>query len=105
MECHQIDPDDFLQRSADIDYTLAETQSSPWAGHPRRFATVAASSLPMVIAAMLVRARASIGILDNFDDIFDIVAAEPHAPKPGAPLADRFLGAFEVDASQESSDV
>lgn len=45
------------------------------------------------------RAAQQLGILDDFDDIFDIVAAGL-TPKPERVTYDRFLGAFGVDAQK-----
>ncbi|OLS09981.1 HAD family hydrolase, partial [Brucella abortus] len=89
MECHQIDPDDFLQKVHDIDYTWLKPD--PALGQAikalpgRRFIFTNGDR------GHAERAARRLGILDNFDDIFDIVAAGL-TPKPERATYDRFLG-------------
>ncbi|APX68880.1 MULTISPECIES: pyrimidine 5'-nucleotidase [unclassified Brucella] len=97
MERHQIDPDDFLQKVHDIDYTWLKPD--PALGQAikalpgRRFIFTNGDRVHAE------RAARQLGILDNFDDIFDIVAAGL-TPKPERVTYDRFLSAFGVDATK-----
>ncbi|MBB3219027.1 putative hydrolase of the HAD superfamily [Ochrobactrum sp. RC6B] len=97
MECHQIDPDDFLQKVHDIDYTWLKPD--PALGEAikalpgRRFIFTNGDR------GHAERAARQLGILDDFDDIFDIVAAGL-TPKPERVTYDRFLGSFGIDADK-----
>ncbi len=97
MECHQIDPDDFLQKVHDIDYSWLTPD--PALGEAikalpgRRFIFTNGDR------GHAERAASQLGILDNFDDIFDIVAAGL-MPKPERVTYDRFLDTFGIDASK-----
>lgn len=97
MERHQIDPDDFLQKVHDIDYTWLKPD--PALGQAikalpgRRFIFTNGDRVHAE------RAARQLGILDKFDDIFDIVAAGL-TPKPERVTYDRFLSAFGVDATK-----
>lgn len=79
MECHNIDPDDFLAKVHDIDYTWLKPD--PLLGEAiarlpgRKFIYTNGDRKHAENAA------AQLGILDRFDDIFDIVAAQL-VPKP-----------------------
>ncbi|MFN7027400.1 MAG: pyrimidine 5'-nucleotidase [Pseudorhizobium sp.] len=91
---HGINPDDFLERAHAIDY-------SPLLPHPELGEAIKAlpgrkfiftnGSVPHAEAA----ARA-LGILDHFDDIFDIVAAD-YVPKPAGATYDKFASLHRVD--------
>lgn len=93
MERHAIDPDDFLQKVHDIDYSPVE--ASPELG-------AAISALPgrKFIFTNGDRKHAEstarrLGILDHFDDIFDIVAAGLN-PKPARATYDTFVALHDV---------
>ncbi|SEH28286.1 pyrimidine 5'-nucleotidase [Rhizobium sp. NFR12] len=91
---HGIDPDGFLEQAHAIDY-------SALLPHPELGAAIRAlpgrkfiftnGSVPHAQAA----ARA-LGILDDFDDIFDIVAAG-YLPKPAGETYDKFAALHTVD--------
>lgn len=91
---HGINPDAFLERAHAIDY-------SPLLPHPELGEAIKAlpgrkfiftnGSVPHAEAA----ARA-LGILDHFDDIFDIVAAD-YVPKPAGATYDKFASLHRVD--------
>lgn len=91
---HGINPDTFLERAHAIDY-------SPLLPHPELGEAIKAlpgrkfiftnGSVPHAEAA----ARA-LGILDHFDDIFDIVAAD-YVPKPAGATYDKFASLHRVD--------
>ena len=97
MECHNIDPDDFLQKVHDIDYSWLKP--NPALGEAikalpgRRFIFTNGDR------GHAERAAARLGILDNFDDIFDIVAAGL-TPKPQRTTYDLFLEKFSIVASE-----
>ncbi|PWE56334.1 pyrimidine 5'-nucleotidase [Metarhizobium album] len=93
---HKVDPNDFLEKAHAIDYSALMPQ-------PELAAAIKA--LPgrkFIFTNGSVRhaqdtARA-LGILDNFDDIFDIVAAD-FVPKPAGSTYDKFMGLHRVDTA------
>nr|CAD6616305.1 pyrimidine 5'-nucleotidase [Rhizobium sp. Khangiran2] len=91
---HNIDPNDFLERAHAIDYSALLPH--PELGEaikalPGRKFIFTNGSVPHAEAA----ARA-LGILDHFDDIFDIVAAD-YVPKPAGETYDKFANLHRVD--------
>ena len=91
---HAIDPNDFLERAHAIDYSALLPH--PELGEaikalPGRKFIFTNGSVPHAEAA----ARA-LGILDHFDDIFDIVAAD-YVPKPAGETYDKFAHLHRVD--------
>ena len=92
---HSVDPDAFLEYVHDIDYSWIDPDPA----------------LGSVIAALpgrkfiftngdrkhAERAARQLGILDHFEDIFDLVAAGL-VPKPAAETYDKFLGLHQVNA-------
>jgi putative hydrolase of the HAD superfamily len=91
---HGIDPDGFLERAHAIDYSALLPH--PELGEaikalPGRKFIFTNGSVPHAEAA----ARA-LGILDHFDDIFDIVAAD-YVPKPAGATYDKFASLHRVD--------
>lgn len=96
MDRYEIDPDDFLQKVHDIDYS--------WLVPDPSLAT-AIRQLPgrkFIFTngnrGHAERAARQLGVLDEFDDIFDIVAAEL-LPKPAQETYDRFLALHKIDAA------
>ena len=96
MDRYEIDPDDFLHKVHDIDYS--------WLVPDPSLAT-AIRQLPgrkFIFTngnrAHAERAARQLGVLDEFDDIFDIVAAEL-LPKPAQETYDRFLALHKIDAA------
>nr|CAD6426603.1 pyrimidine 5'-nucleotidase [Rhizobium sp. Q54] len=91
---HGIDPDAFLERAHAIDYSALlphpELGKAIKALPGRKF-IFTNGSVPHAEAA----ARA-LGILDHFDDIFDIVAAD-YIPKPAGATYDKFASLHRVD--------
>lgn len=93
---HKVDPDAFLEKAHSIDY-------SPLIPHPELGEAIKAlpgrkfiftnGSVPHAEAT----ARA-LGILDHFDDIFDIVAAD-YVPKPAGETYDKFVALNRVDTN------
>lgn len=94
MVNHGIDPSDFLQRAHAIDYNVIP--ADPDLGDAikalpgRKFIFTNGT---VVHAEMAARA---LGILDHFDDIFDIVAAD-YVPKPAGATYDKFMSLNRVD--------
>ena len=91
---HGINPDEFLERAHAIDYSALLPH--PELGEairtlPGRKFIFTNGSVPHAEAA----ARA-LGILDHFDDIFDIVAAG-YVPKPAGATYDKFASLHRVD--------
>ncbi len=97
MEKHQIDPDDFLEKVHDIDYTWLKPD--PDLGE-------AIKSLPgrkFIFTngnrSHAEKAARQLGILDHFEDVFDIVAADL-MPKPGRHPYDRFVAKHGVNGQE-----
>ena len=97
MEKHQIDPEDFLEKVHDIDYTWLKPD--PELGE-------AIKSLPgrkFIFTngnrSHAERAARQLGILDHFEDVFDIVAADL-MPKPGRHPYDRFVAKHGVNGQE-----
>jgi putative hydrolase of the HAD superfamily len=91
---HGIDPDGFLEQAHAIDYSAL--LPDPALGDaikalPGRKFIFTNGSVPHAQAA----ARA-LGILDHFDDVFDIVAAG-YLPKPASATYDKFASLHQVD--------
>jgi putative hydrolase of the HAD superfamily len=95
MERHGIDPDDFLQKVHDIDYSWLAPD--PALGD----AIVALPGRKFIFTngdrGHAERAARQLGILDHFDDIFDIVAAGL-VPKPARETYDKFASLHRIDA-------
>jgi putative hydrolase of the HAD superfamily len=91
---HKIDPDAFLEQAHAIDYSVLlphpELGDAIKALPGRKF-IFTNGSVPHAESA----ARA-LGILDHFDDIFDIVAAG-YVPKPAGETYDKFTQLHRVD--------
>lgn len=93
MARHRIDPDDFLMKVHDIDY-------SPVEANPALGAAIRALPGRKFIFTNGDRGHAErtarrLGILEHFDDIFDIVAAGL-TPKPQRQPYDRFVALHGV---------
>lgn len=95
MNNHGIDANAFLERVHDIDYSWVAPD--PDLGR----AIKALSGRKFIFTngdtRHAERTAQALGILDHFDDIFDIVAADL-TPKPAAETYDKFLGLHRVDA-------
>ena len=94
MALHNIDPDDFLLKVHDIDY-------SPVKPNPHLADAIKALPGRKFIFTNGDRGHAErtarqLGILDQFDEIFDIVAAGL-TPKPARETYDKFVGLHRVD--------
>ena len=95
MQEHDVDPDAFLQFVHDIDYSWLEPDPAlgeEIAALPgRRFIFTNGDR------GHAERAARQLGILDHFEDIFDIVAAGL-VPKPASETYDKFIGLHRIDA-------
>ena len=96
MDRYDIDPDDFLQKVHDIDYSWLVPDPS---------LSTAIKQLPgrkFIFTngdrGHAERAARQLGVLEQFDDIFDIKAAQL-TPKPARETYDRFLGLHKIDAA------
>jgi putative hydrolase of the HAD superfamily len=89
-----IDPNTFLERAHAIDYSALlphpELGKAIKALPGRKFIFTNGSVKHAEAAA------GALGILDNFDDIFDIVAAD-YVPKPAGATYDKFASLHRVD--------
>lgn len=91
---HGVDPDDFLEKAHAIDYTSLTPQPA---------LAAAIKALPgrkFIFTNGSVKhaqdTAGALGILDHFDEIFDIVAAD-YLPKPAAGTYDKFAGLHKID--------
>ncbi|WP_113447117.1 pyrimidine 5'-nucleotidase [Rhizobium cremeum] len=94
---HGVDPNDFLARAHAIDYSALlpdEALGAAIKALPGRKFIFTNGTVAHAEAA----ARA-LGILDNFDDIFDIVAAD-YQPKPAGSTYDKFMSLNRVDTKK-----
>ena len=94
MANHQVDPAAFLARAHDIDYSPlshdAQLSAAIKALPGRKFIFTNGT-----VSHAEAAARA-LGILDHFEDIFDIVAAD-YVPKPAGATYDKFASLHRVD--------
>jgi putative hydrolase of the HAD superfamily len=93
MVRHGIDPDDFLQKVHDIDYT--HLAPDPALGAQIRTLPGRKFIFTNGDRGHAERTAAQLGILDHFDDIFDIVAAGL-VPKPARETYDKFTALHRV---------
>jgi len=96
MARHHIDPDDFLQKVHDIDYSWLAPD--PALGDAIRDLPGRKFIFTNGDRGHAERTARQLGILDRFDDIFDIVAAELN-PKPAQATYDRFVALHRVVGS------
>jgi putative hydrolase of the HAD superfamily len=90
---HGIDPNDFLEKVHDIDYSWVKPDpalADAIKALPGRKFIFTNGDTPHA-----ERTARALGILDHFDDIFDIIAADLK-PKPAAETYDRFLAKHGV---------
>lgn len=88
MERHKIDPDDFLQKVHDIDYSWLVPD--PVLGSAIRALPGRKFIFTNGNRGHAERTARQLGIFEHFDDIFDIVAAGL-TPKPAPETYDRFI--------------
>jgi putative hydrolase of the HAD superfamily len=94
---HQVDYRDFLDKVHDIDYSWLNPD--PALGKAIEALPGRKYIFTNGDRGHAERAAGQLGILDRFDDIFDIVAAEL-TPKPARETYNRFLAAHGVDGSK-----
>jgi len=97
MANHNVDPDDFLEKVHDIDYSWIDPD-------PRLGEAIKALPGRKFIftngdRGHAERAARQLGVLDHFDDIFDVVAADL-VPKPAAETYDKFRALHRVDCER-----
>lgn len=93
MERHGIDPDDFLEKVHDIDYSWLVP--NPTLGEAIRTLPGRKFIFTNGDRGHAERTARQLGILGHFDDIFDIVAAGL-TPKPARATYDRFVDLYRV---------
>lgn len=96
MSAHDVDPDQFLNYVHDIDYSWL-------APDPALGDEIAALPGRKFIFTNGDRGHAertarALGVLDHFEDIFDIVAAGL-VPKPAVATYDKFMGLHRIDTA------
>ena len=97
MERHGIDPDDFLQKVHDIDYSWVAPH--PELGEEIRKLPGRKFIFTNGDRNHAERTARQLGMLDHFDDIFDIVAAGL-VPKPARETYDKFSALHRVAGPQ-----
>ena len=97
MANHGIDPNEFLQAVHDIDYSWIDPD--PALGE----AIAALPGRKLIFTngdtGHAERAARALGVLDHFEAIFDIVAADL-VPKPAAETYDKFVGLHRIDPTR-----
>jgi len=88
MTLHGVDANDFLEKVHDIDYSWVKPD--PELGEAIRSLPGRKFIFTNGDLAHAERTATALGILDHFDEIFDIIAAELE-PKPAPRTYDRFL--------------
>lgn len=94
MTRHGIDSDDFLNKVHDIDYSWVDP--NPALGEAIKALPGRKFIFTNGDRGHAERTARQLGILDHFDEIFDIVAAEL-TPKPARETYDKFVGLHRVD--------
>lgn len=97
MAEREIDPDSFLSFVHDIDYSWLEP--NPYLGE----AIAALPGRKFIFTngdrGHAERAAKQLGVLDHFEDIFDIVASDL-VPKPAAETYDKFVGLHTIEVER-----
>ena len=93
---HGIDPQAFLERAHAIDY--GALLPHPELGDAIRALPGRKFILTNGTVAHAQKAAGALGILDHFDDIFDIVAAD-YTPKPAGSTYDKFMNLHRIDTA------
>ncbi|MCY6382716.1 pyrimidine 5'-nucleotidase [Hoeflea prorocentri] len=96
MKIHGIDPNDFLEKVHDIDYSWIKPH--PELGEAIRTLPGRKFIFTNGDVGHAERTATALGILDHFDEIFDILAADL-TPKPAAETYDRFLSLHSIDGA------
>ncbi|HMQ57637.1 MAG TPA: pyrimidine 5'-nucleotidase [Rhizobiaceae bacterium] len=96
VDLHGIDADDFLQKAHDIDYSWLAPD--PALGEAIRALPGRKFIFTNGDRGHAERTARALGILNHFDEIFDIVAADL-VPKPAGETYHKFLALHRVDAA------
>lgn len=96
MKMHGIDPNDFLEKVHDIDYSWIEPH--PELGEAIRTLPGRKFIFTNGDVAHAERTATALGILDHFDEIFDILAADL-TPKPAEETYNRFVSLHGINGS------
>ena len=96
MKMHGIDPNDFLEKVHDIDYSWIEPH--PELGEAIRTLPGRKFIFTNGDVAHAERTATALGILDHIDEIFDILAADL-TPKPAEETYNRFVSLHGIDGS------
>ena len=94
---HGVDPNDFLEKAHAIDYSSLTPHpdlADAIKALPGRKFIFTNGSVPHAQAA-----AGALGILDHFDDIFDIVAAD-YLPKPAQATYDKFMALKKIETNK-----
>lgn len=94
IEKHNVDPDDFLEKVHDIDYSWLAPD--PALGDAIKALPGRKFIFTNGDTGHAKRTATQLGILDHFDEIFDIVAADL-VPKPASATYDKFRSLHRVD--------
>ena len=94
MANYEVDPDDFLEKVHDIDYSWVEPD--PALGDAIKALPGRKFIFTNGDRRHAERTARQLGVLDHFDDIFDVVAADL-VPKPAAETYDKFRALHRVD--------
>lgn len=97
MARHNVDPDDFLEKVHDIDYSWIDPD--PGLGEAIRALPGRKFIFTNGDRGHAERTAGQLGILDHFDEIFDIVAADL-VPKPAGSTYDKFRALHRVDCER-----
>jgi len=97
MENHGVDPDDFLEKVHDIDYSWVAPD--PALGEAIKALPGRKFIFTNGDRRHAERTARQLGVLDHFDDIFDVVAADL-VPKPAAATYDKFRALHRVDCER-----
>ena len=97
MARHDVDPDDFLEKVHDIDYSWIDPD--PGLGEAIRALPGRKFIFTNGDRGHAERTARQLGILDHFDEIFDIVAADL-VPKPAGSTYDKFRALHRVNCEQ-----
>ncbi|MEX3011285.1 pyrimidine 5'-nucleotidase [Hoeflea sp. TYP-13] len=97
MNIHGIDANDFLEKVHDIDYSWVNPD--PDLGKAIRALPGRKFIFTNGDVGHAERTATALGILDHFDEIFDILAADL-TPKPAAETYDRFLSQHKINSSE-----
>lgn len=97
MTLHNVDPDDFLEKVHDIDYSWLDPD--PALGEAIKALPGRKFIFTNGDRGHAERTARQLGILDHFEDIFDIVAADL-VPKPASATYDKFRALHRVNADK-----